>query len=132
MWVREVSATAPSKNRDNLGDEYGLSGRHVSECQDDKERYQRSYRGPDSEINKLAGEPIKPEEKPKPIKLSGELRAKYFTDTNPKEVEEIVDKALTAWFKISRPYHQHGHGNSLRQAIRSIKRYDRWRMNGRK
>lgn len=34
--------------------------------------------GPDSEINKLMGKPIKPEEKPKPIKLSGNLRAKYF------------------------------------------------------
>ena len=58
--------------------------------------------GPDPEINKLTGEPIKPEEKPKPIRLSGELRAKYFTDTDPKEVEDIVDKALAAWFKKRR------------------------------
>lgn len=34
--------------------------------------------------------------------------------------------------KFSHPYHQHGHGNSLRQAIRSIKSHDRWQMNGRK
>ena len=60
--------------------------------------------GPDSEINKLNGESIKPEEKPKPIKLSGELRAKYFTDTNPKDVEGIEDKALAAWFKKWRKY----------------------------
>ena len=44
--------------------------------------------GPDPEINKLTGEPILPEEKPKPIKLSGDIRAKYFSDTpsslNPK------------------------------------------------
>ncbi len=57
---------------------------------------------PDLEINKLTGEPIKPEEKPKPIRLSGKLRAKYFTDTDPKEVEGIVDKALAAWFKKRR------------------------------
>ena len=57
---------------------------------------------PDPEINKLTGEPIKPEEKPKPIRLSGELRAKYFTDTDPKEVEGIADKALAAWFKKRR------------------------------
>lgn len=29
------------------------------------------------------------------------------------------------------PYHQHGRGNSLRQAIRSIQSHDRWQMNGR-
>lgn len=58
--------------------------------------------GPDPEINKLTGEPIKPEEKPKPIRLSGDLRAKYFSDTDPKEVEGIVDKALAAWFKKRR------------------------------
>lgn len=58
--------------------------------------------GPDPEINKLTGESIKPEEKPKPIRLSGELREKYFTDTDPKEVEGIVDKALAAWFKKRR------------------------------
>ncbi len=32
----------------------------------------------------------------------------------------------------SHPYHQHGYGNSLRQAIRSIQSHDRWQMNGRK
>lgn len=34
--------------------------------------------------------------------------------------------------KYSHPYHQHGHGNSLRQAIRSIQSHDQWQMNGRK
>lgn len=58
--------------------------------------------GPDPEINKLTGKPIKPEEKPKPIILSGNLRVKYCSDTDPKEVEGIVDKALAAWFKKRR------------------------------
>lgn len=151
-----------SKNRDCLGDEYGLSGRHVArlmrvnqclpeikEMLDKGEMQltaavQLSYlpeqgqrmalevseksrinitekiakeirkakmtekdireaiAGPDPEINKLTGKPIKPEEKPKPIRLSGNLRAKYFSDTDPKEVEGIVDKALAAWFKKRR------------------------------
>ena len=151
-----------SKNWDSLGDEYGLSGRHVAslmrvnhvlpeikEMLDKGEMQltaavQLSYlpeqgqrmalevseksgvnitekiakeirkakmtekdireaiAGPDPEINKLTREPIKPEEKPKPIKLSGDLRAKYFSDTDPKEVEGIVDKALAAWFKKRR------------------------------
>lgn len=151
-----------SKNRDDLGDEYGLSGRHVArlmrvnhvlpeikEMLDKGEMQltaavQLSYlpeqgqrmalevseksgtnitekiakeiqkakmtekdiceaiAGPDLEINRLIGEPIKPEEKPKPIKLSGNFRAKYFSDTDPKEVEKIVDKALAAWFKKRR------------------------------
>lgn len=34
--------------------------------------------------------------------------------------------------QFSRPYHQHGRGNSLRQAIKSIQSHDRWQMNGRK
>ena len=34
--------------------------------------------------------------------------------------------------KFSHPYHQHGRGNSLRQAIKSIQSHDRWQMNGRK
>ena len=34
--------------------------------------------------------------------------------------------------KYFHPYHQHGRGNSLRQAIRSIQSHDRWQMNGRK
>lgn len=151
-----------SKNRDNLGDEYGLSGRHVvrlmrvNQCLTEikemldqgkmqltaavqlsylPEQGQRmalevsgksgvnitekiakeiqkakmtekdireAIADPDPEINKLTGEPIKPEEKPKPIRLSGELRAKYFTDTDPKEVEGIADKALAAWLKKRR------------------------------
>lgn len=58
--------------------------------------------GSDPEINPLTGELVKPEEKPKTIRLSGELRAKYFSDTDPREVEGIVDKALAAWFKQRR------------------------------
>lgn len=44
------------------------------------------------------------EEKPvyKPIKLSADIREKYFADTNTKEIEDIVDKALAAWFKKKR------------------------------
>ncbi len=44
------------------------------------------------------------EEKPvfKPIKLSAGIREKYFAETDPKEVEDIVDKALAAWFKKRR------------------------------
>ncbi len=38
----------------------------------------------------------------KPIKLSAEIRRKYFAETDPREVEDIVDKALTAWFKKKR------------------------------
>ena len=34
--------------------------------------------------------------------------------------------------RFSHSYHQHGRGNSLRQAIRSIQSHDRWQMNGRK
>ena len=30
------------------------------------------------------------------------------------------------------PYHLHGRTHTLRQAIRNIKRHDRWQMNGRK
>ena len=151
-----------SKNRDNLGDEYGLSGRHVArlmrvnQCLPEikemldqgkmqlaaavqlsflPEQGQRmalevseksgtnitekiakeirkakmtekdireAIAGPDPEINKLTGEPIQPEEKPKPIRLSGDIRAKYFSDTPQKEVEDIIDKALAAWFKKRR------------------------------
>lgn len=36
---------------------------------------------------------------PKPIKLSAGVREKYFQDTDPKEVEAIIDEALAAWFK---------------------------------
>lgn len=38
----------------------------------------------------------------KPIKLSADIRERYFPDTNPKEVEGIIDKALAAWFKKKR------------------------------
>lgn len=30
------------------------------------------------------------------------------------------------------PFHMHGRTNTLRQAVRGIKRYDKWQMNGRK
>ena len=33
--------------------------------------------------------------------------------------------------KASHPYHQHGRANSLKQAVRSIQRHDRWQMQGR-
>lgn len=39
---------------------------------------------------------------PKPIKLSAGIREKYFQDTDPKQVEAIIDKALAAWFKKKR------------------------------
>lgn len=38
----------------------------------------------------------------KSIKLSGSIREKYFQDTSSKEIEDIVDKALCAWFKRKR------------------------------
>lgn len=38
----------------------------------------------------------------KPIRISANIRKKYFRDTDPKEVEEIIDKALAAWFKKKR------------------------------
>lgn len=30
------------------------------------------------------------------------------------------------------PYHMHGRAHTLQQAVRGIKRHDRWQMNGRK
>ena len=57
---------------------------------------------PDPEINKLTGIPILPEEKPKPIRLSGDIRAKYVSDTSQKNVKDIIDKALATWFKKRR------------------------------
>ncbi len=33
--------------------------------------------------------------------------------------------------KFSHPYHLHGRKNSLKQAIQSIKSYDKWQINGR-
>ena len=34
----------------------------------------------------------------KPIRLSAGIREKYFSDTDSKEIEDIVDQALAAWF----------------------------------
>lgn len=34
--------------------------------------------------------------------------------------------------RYQHPYHQHNRANTLRQAVRGIKRHDRWQMNGRK
>ena len=34
--------------------------------------------------------------------------------------------------KVSHTYHQHGRSNTLRQAVRNIKRHDKWQMGGRK
>ena len=58
--------------------------------------------GPDPEINKLTGESIMPEEKSKLIRLFGDTGAKYFSNTPQKDVGDIIDKALTAWFKKRR------------------------------
>lgn len=151
-----------TKNRDSLGDEYGLSGRHVArlmrvnhvtpeiknlldqgkmqltaavqlsylpeqgqrmalevseksginiteniakqirKAKMTEKDIREAITGPDPEIDPLTGKPVETPEKPKPIRLSGELRAKYFSETDPKEVEEIVDKALAAWFKKRR------------------------------
>ena len=33
--------------------------------------------------------------------------------------------------KASHPYHQHGRADTLRQAVRGIRKHDRWQMNGR-
>jgi ParB family chromosome partitioning protein len=147
-----------SKNRDSLGNEYGLSGRHVARLMrvnqtipEIKELLDRgdmqltaavqlSYLP--EQAQKLAlnaseksgvkitesiaskvrkgsmtekaiteavagvqpephplGVPIEEKSVYKPIKLSAEIREKYFAETDPKEVEDIVDKALAAWFK---------------------------------
>ena len=34
--------------------------------------------------------------------------------------------------RYQHPYYQHNRANTLSQAVRSIKRHDRWQMNGRK
>lgn len=150
-----------SKNRDSLGEEYGLSGRHIARLMrvnhvipEIKEKLdigemlltaavQLSYlpeqgqrialkvadesdikltekvaskirsapmtekdireavAGVQSELHPLG---IVEEEKMifKPIKLSAKLREKYFADSNAKEIESIVEKALEAWFKRKR------------------------------
>lgn len=34
--------------------------------------------------------------------------------------------------KVSHPYHQHGRSSALQQAVRSIKRHNKWQMGGRR
>lgn len=45
---------------------------------------------------------IRQEPASKPIRLSANIRERYFRDTDPKEVEEIIDSVLDAWFKKKR------------------------------
>jgi len=44
-----------------------------------------------------------------------------------------TEEALVIFHKhqFQQPYHQHGRGNSLRQAIISIQSHDKWQLNGR-
>lgn len=150
-----------SKNRDSLGEEYGLSGRHVVRLMrvnnvipEIKKRLdtgemlltvavQLSYlpeqgqsivvrvadeagvkltekiaiavrKAPMTEKGikeAIVGEQTEPhplgiiEDKKKiykPVKLSPGLREKYFQGMKEKEIEEVVEKALKAWFKRRR------------------------------
>ena len=45
-----------------------------------------------------------------------------------------TEEALVIFHKhrYSHPYHQHGRANTLRQAVKSIQRHDKFQMNGRK
>lgn len=48
---------------------------------------------------------------------------------------EMPDGEVTVVFhkhKASHPYHLHGRTNTLNQAVRSIRRHDKWQMNGRR
>lgn len=150
-----------SKNRDSLGEEYGLSGRHIARLMrvnhvipEIKEKLdagemlltaavQLSYlpeqgqrialkvseesntkltekiaskirNGPMTEKGiKEAIVGVQPDQHPlgiveekrpvfKPIKLSASIREKYFQNIDAKEIEDVVDKALAAWFKKKR------------------------------
>ncbi len=57
--------------------------------------------GKDPEVDPVLGE-IEPPKGLKPIRLPAEIRERYFEESNQKEIEEIVDKALAAWFKKKR------------------------------
>ncbi len=57
--------------------------------------------GKEPEVDPVLGEIEEPKVY-KPIKLSGEIREKYFDEVSQKEIEEVVDKALAAWFKKKR------------------------------
>ncbi len=57
--------------------------------------------GKDPEVDPVLGE-IEPPKGLKPIRLPAEIRGRYFEESNQKEIEEIVDKALAAWFKKKR------------------------------
>ena len=48
---------------------------------------------------------------------------------------ELPDGEVTVIFhkhKASHPYHLHGRSRSLNQAVRGIRKHDKWQMNGRK
>lgn len=48
---------------------------------------------------------------------------------------ELPDGDVTVVFhkhKASHPYHLHGRTNTLHQAVRGIRRHDKWQMNGRR
>ena len=57
--------------------------------------------GKDPEVNPVLGK-IEPPKALKPIRLPAEMRERYFEESNQKEIEETVDKALAAWFKKKR------------------------------
>ena len=57
--------------------------------------------GKDPEVDPVLGK-IEPPKALKPIRLPAEMRERYFEDSNQKEIEETVDKALAAWFKKKR------------------------------
>ncbi len=57
--------------------------------------------GKDPEVDPVLGE-IEPPKGLKPIRLPAEICERYFEESNQKEIEEIVDKALAAWFKKKR------------------------------
>ena len=64
------------------------------------------------------------------------IDSRYFNIITVDEYDVTIqgDAACIIFHKhkYCHPYHQHGRGNSLRQAIRSIQSHDRWQMNGRK
>ena len=57
--------------------------------------------GKDPEVDPVLGK-IELPKALKPIRLPAEMRERYFEESNQKEIEETVDKALAAWFKKKR------------------------------